>query len=778
MTSVNTSQNVLSAIPVEETGGSVVDGDNVSSFEGAMSMVSDQKIVVNMTESLFETAETGVESDLIDFLERPYVLRTGVLSISDTVNTFSPAFPISELCQQTMFRNKVAGRYLIRADIEAVLQVNGTPFHQGRYILAWIPTAGANSGNATNWIKMHAGTLCQRTQLPHVEIDVCKQSACSITVPYATPKMGYTPNSTGDVLGDNGCFYIFPYEPLNCVTGNTAISFCLWLKMKNVRLGAPCIPMMDFGGPSLKEAKAADIGPVTSAVTKVGTTMGILGKIPFLAPFMKPGKAIADVVAEASATWGLCRPRNQAPVSRVVQATGAFNANADAGDTCQSIALMQTNAISGETNLGGTNIDEMSIDYIKSIPAYIGSESWSISNNAGDNITTIPLTPSYFKSLHTDVVSFYDWTPVAFVASLFKFWRGSLKVTFKVVKTDFHSGRLLLAYSPFPLVGTPAAPTIYTGAYLHREILDIRTQSEFSFIIPYVSQTAYRGYAEPMGWLYVTVLDKLIAPVTVPSTVKILVEVSGGPDFEVAVPTTEDQRAVFLPHALQMDFNSPPETPKDIVLGNGKMPTYRTVAASSCIGEQVRSLKMLLKRYNRWFTVPTTTFDMWPFLHRITVSDGTNHTADLASSDLLSLIECCYAMARGSVRVRVLGIPMSNSEVTFGPEGGTLGSVAANNSVDRRDFQCVPKLLFNDATMGISEIELPQYHRDPARTVAAQVVASTFVNQSEANFCSNTLSLSVYSDLGEYSARVLRSVGEDYAAICFVSTPLTCDVSL
>lgn len=71
-------------------------------------------------------------------------------------------------------------------------------------------------------------------------------------------------------------------------------------------------------------------------------------------------------------------------------------------------------------------------------------------------------------------------TPVAGLANVFAYYRGSLIFTFKLAKTRFHTGRLLIAFSPgtdiVDLLGnrsTTAVNSMTTTNYLHREFVDI-----------------------------------------------------------------------------------------------------------------------------------------------------------------------------------------------------------------------------------------------------------------------------------------------------------------
>lgn len=48
----------------------------------------------------------------------------------------------------------------------------------------------------------------------------------------------------------------------------------------------------------------------------------------------------------------------------------------------------------------------------------------------------------------TFTYTYVDAIPATFVARFFSYWRGSLVITLKVVKTNYHSGRLIFSMLP------------------------------------------------------------------------------------------------------------------------------------------------------------------------------------------------------------------------------------------------------------------------------------------------------------------------------------------
>lgn len=113
----------------------------------------------------------------------------------------------------------------------------------------------------------------------------------------------------------------------------------------------------------------------------------------------------------------------------------------------------------------------------------------------------------------------------------FYVWRGSVKLRMKIVKTQYHSGRLEIIWVP---LGTITAG--FQRDTVYREIVDIRSTNEFEFTVPWVSDRPWRGTGDSIGHFYIRVLNPLKAPSTVSSDVKLQTFLSAGPDFQFGIP--------------------------------------------------------------------------------------------------------------------------------------------------------------------------------------------------------------------------------------------------
>ena len=131
------------------------------------------------------------------------------------------------------------------------------------------------------------------------------------------------------------------------------------------------------------------------------------------------------------------------------------------------------------------------IQEFASKPAVVAVESWTTSYSPGGGIMAIPIHPVHrIRSAYSASCSpnqfRYTLTPAAFVAMNYRLWRGTARVTLRVICTTFHRGRLRVTWEPnlVDYLNTAVASNNkYAPADPHAQsfIWDISTSSEVTF---------------------------------------------------------------------------------------------------------------------------------------------------------------------------------------------------------------------------------------------------------------------------------------------------------
>lgn len=198
------------------------------------------------------------------------------------------------------------------------------------------------------------------------------------------------------------------------------------------------------------------------------------------------------------------------------------------------------------------NEPEMMIDYVKKVWGLCESLHWSRTSQLGTILRVYPASPilrfdQYYnvKCSNPDERLCAVLPPVAVVAEMFSMWRGSIEFMFDFVNTQYHTGRLMIAYVPRMSYTKVQTLTLQQLTTCDHVILDIRETSEYVYKQSFISDkpfwTRRAGYSKspevlPPGHIVIAVANQLTSPDTVADSIDINIFVRGGDDLSFAVP--------------------------------------------------------------------------------------------------------------------------------------------------------------------------------------------------------------------------------------------------
>lgn len=739
-----------------------------------------------MNASLLSNAETSTEQTLKDFLAKPYRVQSGSFASTDTNATFSFFNLFDSLTDLEPYLSKLKGYFGIRADIHIRLQVNANKFQAGRYMLVFVPTGGV--GTTTNDIitNVRFANLTTITQLPRVEIDINCQSEASMIIPY-TALMSHIPAQPGTTteLGIYGYTKIIPYSPLVSVAGSTTATYDVYMSMHNVHLAGACVPQSSKFVPKAKptserEQIRAGVGPIEAITGVAGAITNVVGeRIPSLSLLTEPASWALSLMETTAKAFGWSNPINLEPVHRnMLQPYGYIN-NPDAVDNCLPLSLHSDNSVEILPGFAGTDVDEMSLDFIKSKPAYLATFSWTTSDAIDTVLYNLPLKmDDFYTSFTSGTYTPKCYPPFVYIAQMFRYWRGGLRFTFKFVKTEFHSGRIGIMFNPIVLGGSAPAYTTANRTYALREIIDIRDGNTIDIIIPYVSLTPFLDKETLFGTLQLYVTNPLIAPATVSSTIKVLVEISAAPDFEYAVPapTLIRPTAVYNPQASKFV----PKKDKDYlysgIIGNSQLLSDDHMSARACIGEKIMSVSSLLKRADKASSTTPSAGQIYYFFDPAAISfvytTAGAPAIPATAPDMYDIICSMFLYTRGGHRIRVtqnkvsttpiVECVLTNSALDYSGPYTSNAIVAGNNDHPNR---VVHTTLLGDQL----QVQIPQYTPFHSRSINAEWYSNPQPKVYRKLASRNKLQFSLVSDSEQ--VYVWRSVADDFQCGYFLGCP-------
>jgi hypothetical protein len=672
---------------------------------------------------------------LIDYLQRPVRIDSGVWSSTSAQFTLLNDYSVPTIAfQQPMLAAKAQGFLGFRAKAIIRVQINAQRFQQGRLMLAYFPQAQTNLNRAN----VAAQSLTLTSQLPRVELDCSSTTACELEMPYVSTTTHF---NFQDYTGPHGVFYLYVYSPL--VSGAaTSVNYTVWLRFEDVELSFPTVTftpemnsivfkpeagkfkgrkgtssqreMASSGHPGFSQTVEAKpyMGKVEEWFNNATTLFDYAKMVPPLSHFAAPASWVCATGTKVAHHFGWSNPNNNEVSQNTVIRSFQNSQNVDNANTSHKIGMFSDNTVEILPGFAGTDNDEMDINYIASIPAYIETFQWSTSDAEDAGIFSNEHNAFNYRATRlvndgTRNVTVSDFIPAFYIANMFRYWRGSIRLTFKVVKTEFHSGRLLFYYYPIGPKNDPGTgkPTDDDLQYVYKEVFDLKVSNEFTVTLPFVKTTPYAKWTESIGYYGLMVLNPLIAPSTVSSTVNILFEASAGPDFEVAVPDGMDfvpvyqqstntfptpelttvsspevsfEKIDFKPEVGDLDEeitaqdSSPQVSNETVPIASTDINSGGLSAARFCIGEKLSSLRQLVKRSAMWFewdqtTIPTDVVRLIICPSDITcprfttgtqINNSLSYTLQSSTSaytlpDYYNIIAPLYGYRRGGMRIKL-----------------------------------------------------------------------------------------------------------------------------
>jgi hypothetical protein len=231
-----------------------------------------------------------------------------------------------------------------------------------------------------------------------------------------------------------------------------------------------------------------------------------------------------------------------------------------------------------------------------------------------------------------------------------------------------------------------------------------------------------------MGRVGIYVLNSLRGPATVSTSVQLLIEANGGPDFELSAPIDANftpALGVFTPQVGGEMFHPQVLGDDAAECGNAvSMPIADTIASSSnhtggfaavryCTGESVVSMRQMMKRCCPKFSFPigiNAGIQIMPFDIRLPyfIASANPVVSADTSVDYYDVLGNCFAFSRGGVRWKIWS--QGGGIITYKSRLATSQSGNLYEGVTNTTKSLVSSVVSSVNVMtGALEIEVPQY---------------------------------------------------------------------
>lgn len=644
--------------------------------------------------------------------------------------------------------NRLEGAYGWRGTIVFRFQVVAQPFQAGRLRFVYEPFY--KPGNRYD----RSESITAISQLPGVEIDITETTEAILKIPFIHPRSFFSVRGHASIQ-TLGRVLMYAYTGYTVAPGGPQPTISSWTYIEDLEVigAAPKLYLQSgkFLANNTKESKAipGNLSNVLMAGSNI--TKWAMPRIPLLSAFTGQTAWMLREAAKIAASYGWAKPMTTTAVSRIQDTQNAYQFNCDGADVAYNLGASADNEVAVLPGFAGSDIDETSIAYLASIFSALSASSMNTAQSPGTVLFRANVCPgAMLRTSNTSVtvptipLGSGVWpTTVGYLANMFTMWRGSLRFRLKFAKTKFHTGRVVLGFIPVdPTEGTPDPPYVpgeYNSLQYKSVILDLREQNTIDFECPFLSPLPYVDRNRSIGSFFVQVLESLSGPDTVSSVIPFIVEVSGGPDLEFAIPS-------YGPFGLARTTITP-------VLQSGDFESFTVPRddnmASRCIGEKINSVKQLMSRacvFRHLASGTETIYNHGPFVpydfEGITISRQTYY----------DYFGAAYALFRGGIVVH---------NIPYGSNVTVSSRYLSNNDEDSD----VNNVLITENRTGV-HTKLP-YYCPTARTSSPATAVTDFDRPRGAVVCANS-----NTDTNSNGSLISIRAADDYQVGYFIGCPL------
>ncbi|APW84897.1 polyprotein [Helicoverpa armigera iflavirus] len=420
-----------------------------------------------------------------------------------------------------------------RGDMRVKIHINCNKFQIGQLQCSWYyqPKADASFPTKNN--------VYTRSGTHHCIISAAPNNEVELFIPYKAYKSMYhtkTPPAYDwhDLPLDLGTLFVTVLSPLK-TTGETSpkCSFTVFVKLENNEFTGMIAGDIDTPR-QVRETKQD--GGIRYEMDAMGTVLN--AAVPL----------VEKLLVHSGNDNNRDNPPVNAPPAYVVPtASHSWSYGTDVSEPLHNLRL----SARAQTCHPDVDLDEMKIDVLKRKFMLCDIFQWSQQRNNGDLLWDLPVNPIPPKTrLHktasasTGKLATYQLTPIGYLSSLYNYWRGSIEFRFDIVASQFHSGKLMLAYIPGIPEGESAS--IEQARASPNIVISLDNAMSYTWRVPYIADRPWwpRRYAGESvsnntvspSKIFVFVLNELVLAETVPDTLDVLVYMRGGEDMEFSIP--------------------------------------------------------------------------------------------------------------------------------------------------------------------------------------------------------------------------------------------------
>jgi len=590
---------------------------NVPETQGSVDVVQEQTTFANesvpekltIDQAMNPNADSQlISSTLGNYMSRPTKILTYTWSENAPGGVQNTFYPWRLFFTHPYISNKLQSFGLIRCKLHVKLTVNASQFYYGSIGAFYQPRKP--SIDNINWSKSTSGGQILISQRPHVWLNPQSVSSAEMELPFLV-NTNWLSTYNAQALENMGTMDLVQFAALRSANGvtTTGVNIVVYAWATDVEVTGPT-----YNAILQSKKEYLPSGQISGPASTIANVASRLTDIPVIGPFAKATEMVSGTVGSLAAFFGFTNVPNVRDVEPVKSVAFHTLASSQISEPINKLSLQPKQETTLFSKYEAQSEDPLHIASLVGRESFLCGSLWSTTDTENTVLFTSSVRPDLFSFVQETNQAVIFETPMSYVSRMFGFWTGDIIFRFKVIKTQYHRGRLNLTWD------SQAVNAQFLPGYGHPSVMnivfDLDETDEIEVRVPYMQalpylavvnlsssnpQTNWSNGPSPAfntttgnGMLQVRVINRLTAP-EASSDVDLLVFVRGAENLSFASPI--DLNSSFYHYEVQS---------KKEYIFDGTPSNGDNDFAQEMFGEKIVSLRELMHRQSQCLSLNPT----------------------------------------------------------------------------------------------------------------------------------------------------------------------------
>lgn len=497
--------------------------------------------------------------DLANFLSRPVHIYTYTWSPStwSTVHVY----PWNSFLGNSVVKNKLNNFPYIRGKLKIKVVLNGSPFHYGAMRMHYYPMYGFQPPRVRE-LPTDGSALIPYSQQPGIFLYPQSSTGGEMECPFFYHR-DYLPLMSLSETTNMGRLTLTEFVPLRSANGtfSTGVTLSVYAWMEDVQLAG-------FTSASILQSDEYDeaVGPISKPAAMLANWSSYLERVPIIGRFATATRIGSGAISQIASIFGWSNVPIVSSVMPMKNLPFHDLASAEISQPVSKFTLDPKAEVSVSPYMVGLDgTDELAFSNIVQRDSYLTQFTWNTSDTPNTLFFSAVVNPMMYDAGSYDSYSTLgiQMTPMCMVSRMFRYWRGDIIFTFRIIASKFHRGRLRVHWEPYATLSQTSDASNVTMT----KVIDIEDATDIEFRVPYLQAVPWCEHMhqgdlvasnrwstssvksaskdDDNGSLVVRCLNNLSAPVdTAPVTVMVFVR--GAENLQFANPMDLNNKYSYI----------------------------------------------------------------------------------------------------------------------------------------------------------------------------------------------------------------------------------------